>query len=213
MRIFTIVGFLALTAKVQGLFSNTLAADDDRLDLAYDSKLACGGCLRAGYTFCMNKDDHAKGRGVNDFCCRSDDLNCLVAQISKKGTQCATGNSNFFYQYKDDSVYFKDPLVAAQKFCMKRQDKAVCCGKTRKDPDDKISLRGDDCKFDFKSKFKWQNITLSLNELPYGGSCTYEVNAKCGYPKLVVNNSNIDMIVAFKKKHWDNDTYEPSDDD
>jgi hypothetical protein len=56
-------------------------------------------------------------------------------------------------------------------------------------------------------------VTISLEELPYGGSCTYEVKAKCGYPQLVVNNTNIDMVVTFKKKEWSNDNYEPADKD
>ena len=75
MRILSIVGFLAVTARVQGSFleTMTLASSNDQLDLAYDPKLACGGCLRAGYTFCMGKDDKSKGRGANDFCCKSDD--------------------------------------------------------------------------------------------------------------------------------------------
>jgi hypothetical protein len=52
-----------------------------------------------------------------------------------------------------------------------------------------------------------------LDQLPYGGSCTYEVKTKCGYPRFGVNNSNIDMVVAYKKQKFDDDAYEPLDDD
>lgn len=55
--------------------------------------------------------------------------------------------------------------------------------------------------------------SIFLDDLPFGGSCTYEVKAKCGFPKLVVNSTNIDMIVAYKRKDWGNDTYEPDDDE
>lgn len=101
-----------------------------------------------------------------------------------------------------------------QKFCGKRQNNTLCCPKKHKhfnlrDGDDDDD---DECEIELKKK-EWTNVTINLEELPYGGSCTYEVKAKCGYPQLIVNNSNIDMMVAFKKKHWDNDTYKPDDDD
>jgi len=51
-----------------------------------------------------------------------------------------------------------------QKFCRKRQDKQVCCKK---------DFRNDDnCEIELKKK-DWSNVTISLEELPYGGSCTY----------------------------------------
>lgn len=90
-----------------------------------------------------------------------------------------------------------------QKFCMERQNATACCG--RKNPNEK-------CKIDLR-KGQWDALTLNLDELPYGGSCTYEVKARCGFPKLTVNSTNIDMVVAYKRKDWGNDTYEPSDDD
>ena len=85
-----------------------------------------------------------------------------------------------------------------QKFCMKRQDSMACCGK-----------KGNgECNIKLKYK-EWDNYTLALDSLPYGGSCTYKVEAKCGYPALIVNNTNIDMSIAFKKQKWDDDNYEP----
>jgi hypothetical protein len=47
----------------------------------------------------------------------------------------------------------------------------------------------------------------------FGGSCTFKVEAKCGYPTVTVNNENIDMVVTYKKKEWDDDKYEPSQND
>jgi hypothetical protein len=59
----------------------------------------------------------------------------------------------------------------------------------------------------------WEDFNISLTELPYGGSCTYEVRTGCGFPRLTVNNSNIDMIVAFRRREWGNDSFIPTDDD
>jgi hypothetical protein len=102
-----------------------------------------------------------------------------------------------------------------QKFCGRRQNNTLCCPKRHDKP---FALRDggdddeDDCEIELKKK-EWTNVTLNLTDLPYGGSCTYEVKAKCGYPQLVVNNTNIDMIVAYKKKKWDNDTAKPDEND
>ena len=95
-----------------------------------------------------------------------------------------------------------------QKFCMKRQDPLVCCPK-----DKGLTLKEDGkCSIDLKKKY-WTNVTLFLDELPYGGSCTYEIKTKCGFPKLIVNSTNIDMVVAYKRKDWGNDSYSPDDDE
>ena len=69
------------------------------------------------------------------------------------------------------------------------------------------------CEIEIKNKNVPFNFTLFLNDLNYGGSCTYEVKTKCGYPQLSVNNSNIDMVVAYKKEKWDDPKFEPLDDD
>ena len=99
-----------------------------------------------------------------------------------------------------------------QKFCGKRQNNTLCCPRKHKALMDDGDDDDDECEIELKKK-EWTNVTLNLEELPFGGSCTYEIKAKCGYPQLVVNNTNIDMVVAFKKKKWDNDTYKPDDDD
>ena len=69
------------------------------------------------------------------------------------------------------------------------------------------------CEIEIKNKNASIAFSLFLNELPYGGACTYKVKTKCGYPQFSVNNSNIDMVVAYKKEKWDDPTYEPLDDD
>ena len=50
---------------------------------------------------------------------------------------------------------------------------------------------------------------MNLTKLSYGGSCTYKVQAKCGLPNIVVNNTNVDMLVTYKKDQWSNDSYAP----
>lgn len=141
----------------------------------------------------MDKSDD-KRKGKNDYCCN--DYSCVLYQMAYNNLYCATQNAS------DPKYVYSDRFVMLQKFCRKRQDKQVCCKKDFRNDDD--------CEIELKKK-DWTNVTISLEELPYGGSCTYEVKAKCGYPQLVVNNTNIDMVVTFKKKEWSNDTYEPDD--
>ena len=79
-----------------------------------------------------------------------------------------------------------------------------------------MNLKGDGtCKIEIKNKDKNSstNFTFYLDQLPYGGSCTYELKTKCGYPGFGVNKSNIDMVVEYKKQMIDDDNYETLDDD
>jgi hypothetical protein len=46
--------------------------------------------------------------------------------------------------------------------------------------------------------------------LKYGSSCTYKLNSGCGYPEFYVNNSNVDIVVTYKKSQLTNLTYEPA---
>ena len=71
---------LIATAALASLFIvNTQAFLDtqtvlveDTISLAYNSTLACGGCIRAGYTYCMDMgNEKAKGRATGDVCCDS----------------------------------------------------------------------------------------------------------------------------------------------
>ena len=139
-------------------------------------------------------NEKARGRATGDVCC--DTAQCVLeAYLANDKLECATTNSS----YTGAKNIFKDKYVMMQKFCSKRQNSTVCCGKKGGD---------DDCEYELKYK-QWINYTIALDTLPYGGSCTYEIEAKCGYPNFVVNNTNIDMTIAFKKNQWKNDTYKP----
>lgn len=52
-----------------------------------------------------------------------------------------------------------------------------------------------------------------MDNLGFGNSCTYKVKSKCGYPTFTLNNTDLDVIVAYKKKQWSNDSYEPDEDE
>ena len=47
---------------------------EDTLNLEFNENLSCGGCVRAGYTFCAQKDD--KRRNL-DRCCNAGDFDCM----------------------------------------------------------------------------------------------------------------------------------------
>lgn len=133
-----------------------------------------------------------------------------------KDTKCATQDQKFHDENQDTTEYFKDRYVMVQKYCMKRQNSSVCCPKKKFSDGSVMNLKDDGkCEIEIKNKKNGTgtNFTLYLNELPYGGSCTYEIETKCGYPQIGVNNSNIDMVVAYKKNKWNDDTYQPLDDD
>ncbi len=79
--------FTCLSAAVLAFTSLTNASSflpdlqilaEINLDLAYNETLACGGCIRAGYTFCASKDDSKKGRNPLDYCCNANNNTCLM---------------------------------------------------------------------------------------------------------------------------------------
>lgn len=72
----------ALATKVN------LGAGEDKLDLPYDSSLSCGGCVRAGYFYCINKKDGHRGRVQGDFCC--DTKECVLEKMAYHDYYCAT---------------------------------------------------------------------------------------------------------------------------
>ncbi len=78
------------------------------------------------------------------------------------------------------------------KFCKNSQKMEKCGGKD---------------EFELKKK-EWKNVTIDLREVKYGETCTYRVKSKCGYPQIMVNNSDVDMIVTYKKERWQNGTQE-----
>jgi hypothetical protein len=69
-----------------------LGAAEDKLDLAYDPALSCGGCVRAGYYYCISKKDKHRGRVQNDFCC--DSKECVLEKMAYHDYECATQFEN-----------------------------------------------------------------------------------------------------------------------
>lgn len=174
-------------------FTNVLA--EDRINIDYNETLACGACIRGGWYYCQDKHDEKRRRAQNDFCCP--DLLCVLEFMTKKDRICGTSDPN------NPSYVYSDRYVMLQKFCKRRQNSTVCCPrKDGKRHDD------DECEIELKKNVT-DNLVINLDELDFGGSCTYEIESKCGYPKISVNNSNIDMVVAFKRKHWDDDNFRP----
>jgi hypothetical protein len=155
---------------------------EDSLTLDYDPDLACGGCIRAGYTYCAYKDNSEKGRNKLDRCCNKGDLDCMWNQ-TRKDSICATQDQTFHDENQNATEWYKDRYVMVQKFCMKRQNSSVCCPKKKFADGSVMNLKDDGkCEIEIKNKNASANFTLYLNELPYGGSCSYEVKTKCGYP-------------------------------
>ncbi len=40
------------------------------------------------------------------------------------------------------------------------------------------------------------STSINIDSLDYGQSCTYGVISNCGYPKIDINQTNIDVVVA-----------------
>jgi len=41
--------------------------------------------------------------------------------------------------------------------------------------------------------------------LTYGGSCSYELKAGCGYPSIRLDGDNLDILLAYNKTLWKSD--------
>lgn len=197
MRSILLSSFALLAVTAFDFLPQTLGEND--LNLEYSPDLACGACVRSGYSYCALKKGDWYKRASGDICCNDD--KCLISALAKKGDQemeCATTRDDF----NETDIYYKDNFALLQKFCARRQNATACCG--RKNPKDKCEL---------KLKYKeWDNVTIDLQSVAFGGTCNYKIEAKCGYPNLVVNNSNIDMVVTYKKKEWDDDKDHDDDD-
>ncbi|TNV76996.1 hypothetical protein FGO68_gene2805 [Halteria grandinella] len=163
-----------------------LLQDEGDLNLPFSADLACGACVRSGFSYCAIKEGDWYKRAAKDVCCEDD--KCVVDMLAKKGKDemdCATTREFF----NETDIYYADRFNLLQKFCAKRQNSTACCN--AKNPKDKCEL---------KLRYKeWDNVTIDLQSVAFGGTCTYKVEAKCGYPSLVVNNSNIDKDDDDKK--------------
>lgn len=215
MRILAVIGVLAVAARAQESFLDkvqVLTSSKEVLNLEHAKDLGCGGCLRSGFTFCGERNwDSSDDPVANATCCKNDDLECIerFTKHSLLGI-CVTMNEELKITHKTTTIFFKDPLVGAQMACGKIQNNTACCGK-RSDAERfgrQHGLGDDDlCEFRLNNTRDSFNVSLDLENVPYGTSCTMEVKAKCGYPNFVLNNTNIDMIVAFKKNMWGDDKF------
>lgn len=214
MRILTIVGVLAVAARAQETFLDEIqvfTTSKEVLNLDFSKELGCGGCLRSGHTYCADltrlDDDFGSVQAVNSTCCANTDEACVKRYADNLMTLCATLDKSLQMKYQGATVLFKDPLVGAQVACGKVQNNTACCGKRsdigRFKPSDLHGLGDDDlCEFFLRDTNTTFALTLDLENVPYGESCSMEIKGLCGYPNLVVNNSNIDMIVSYKKSKW-----------
>ncbi len=100
--------------------------------------------------------------------------------------KCATTDIAF----KDgiNAIFYNDPVVMMNNFCKGRQDSNLCCDFTWNTP----------CTIELEYK-KTDTWNINLEKMPYGTTCTYQVTSDQGYPDLKVNNTHVDMVVAYKK--------------
>lgn len=121
-------------------------------------------------------------------CIRSGFISCHRSQVTGQRTHCCSDyacaatfvSSNPGSKCSQD---FDDRLAMLHTFCKISQTIQHCGGRD---------------EFEIKKK-EWTNVTMNLTNMTYGDSCSYRVRSKCGYPKIQVNNSNVDMIVSYKK--------------
>jgi hypothetical protein len=186
---------LVASSKATAEFLNpSIFAESIITNVVYNKTLPCGACARGGYTYCLDPAQDSGDKDLADICCDSAEC-ALEAITSNPKLKCATTISN----YTKADYFYSDSYVLAQDFCSKRQDSKTCCG----------NKGANDCKINLKYK-EAGNLTVNLDDLKYGGSCTYKVMAKCGYPNFSFNTTNIDVIVSYKQNQWDNDTYVPT---
>ncbi len=100
--------------------------------------------------------------------------------------KCGTTNSS--YSSARDATFFNDTNNMVTKFCKKYQDSFTCCNGAYS-----YACELSNSYNDIKS------FNVNLAKLPYGDSCTYVLNSACGYPEFYVNNSNIDLLITYKK--------------
>ena len=75
---------------------------------------------------------------------------------------------------------WSDQFYSLFNWCGSLQAKATCGGNTT------ITLDG-----------LGNSTSLSIESLDYGESCTYGFVAQCGYPKIEIDRSDLDVVVAY----------------
>jgi hypothetical protein len=56
---------------------------EDTINIPYSKDLACGACIRAGYSYCALKEGNWYRRAANDVCCNTD--KCIEDNSVRKG--------------------------------------------------------------------------------------------------------------------------------
>lgn len=83
-----------------------------------------------------------------------------------------------------NTIWNKDQFNSLFNFCGTLQANATC-------GDSKIIIDG-----------LGNSSDISVN-LQYGESCTYQIISKCGYPKIEINRTDVDVVVASFPKFSD----------
>lgn len=195
MKAFTslaVLVFVGLAKASTFLDSPIKLTAENNITIPYNETLGCGACVRAGFTYCIDKTDgKSVGRGPKDVCC--DTAECILkAESTLKNIDCGHNNPNF----NSSDYYFADQFVLLQKFCARRQDSKTCCGNNG----------NNECKLKLKYN-ETQSMIVDTSLLPFGASCTYKVEAKCGFPAIAFENAtDIDISVAYRKNQFTNET-------
>lgn len=95
MRILAVIGALAVAARAQESFLDkvqVLTSSKTVLNLEFSEHLACGGCLRSGYTFCGQKDLKNDDYVANATCCKNEDTACVERFTNTPLGVCVTMN-------------------------------------------------------------------------------------------------------------------------
>lgn len=77
-----------------------------------------------------------------------------------------------------DSIWKKDTFNSLFNFCGSVQLNATCGNKFIS-----FSAIGNE-------------VSFNIDTLNYGESCTYQVISQCGYPKIDISHTGLDVVVA-----------------
>lgn len=94
MRSILLSSLAVLAVTAMDFLPQNLQEND--LNLPYSPDLACGACVRSGFSYCAQKNGDWYKRAAGDVCCETD--KCVVDQLAKQGDQemdCATTRDFF----------------------------------------------------------------------------------------------------------------------
>jgi hypothetical protein len=94
------VAVLSAETFLDTLQTQTLA--ENKLGLAYDTILACGGCIRSGYMYCIPRKEPKKAGDPEDICCEPQNTACMYGgHMNPSDRICSTLDAKFFNLHKD----------------------------------------------------------------------------------------------------------------